>query len=178
LIRENRKNIFRASVATSEQVSPMEIASVIFQENRNDKNLIRNKDSTSFLGIGGPEIKNRAGKVMARFGSNRSFGIGEMKIETAAPHLGMDPEQLTNEQRAEIVKKLENPESAILLVALELKRLKDERTDYYFPASLLGSAYNTGDPDIESPTEVGLRGFEYYKEIGDALFPGPETDYE
>jgi len=170
LIRDNSKNIFQASANTKGHVTPLEIARIIFQENRNDMNLIKDNNASSFLGFGGPELKNLVGEgLTALLGSNISFGIGEMKVETAAPLLGLDPEKITQQNRGLIVGTLQKPKSAIMLVAMELKRLKDARGEV-LTGALLASAYNTGNSNMQELTEVGIRSELHIKEIIAALF--------
>jgi hypothetical protein len=159
LISLYRTSIWRASVATGGVVTPMEIARVIFQENRNDYNWRRYDDRTGsftigFLGgIGGPEAKNLLGGVAAMFGKDTSLGIGEMKISTAARLLGYDPSNPIH--RATIMMMLRDRETAILLVGMELKRIKEARPG--ISTEVLLSDYNRGLSSSDDTTEVGLR---------------------
>jgi len=89
LIRRLSPSIKLASRVTAGRVSSLEIARVLFQENRNDMNWIRDNDASSFLGIGGPEIKNAGAILRFRLaGVHGSFGVGEMRTDTAATIMG------------------------------------------------------------------------------------------
>jgi hypothetical protein len=96
--------------------------------------------------------------LVLRLGGNSSLGIGEMKISTAAPHLGFDPSNLTSADRRLIAEHLRNPDTAIRLVAMEIARLKAIKT----PSSLqeLGTAYNYGKFAGEKGVGTRSRGYE------------------
>jgi hypothetical protein len=99
------------------------------------------------------------------FGRDSSLGIGEMKISTAARLLGYDSSNPVH--RAVIIKMLKDPQTAIFLVAKELKRIKDARPG--ISTTVLLSDYNRGLSRSNEPTEVGLRSAPYSGLIQQAL---------
>jgi len=176
LIGRNAAAIYRASFSVKGRVTPIEIARVLFQENRNDYNLVRYNDSSA-APIGGPEIKN--GVAMARFalfGSHGSFGIAEMRTDTAARLFGWDPENLTAEQRQQIQETLSDPELSIKLIVAYLSELKRQRPNA--PIEVILSDYNRGVSDSYVVNEVGGRSGPYLQLIQEALETGLSTGGE
>ncbi|MCP3997493.1 MAG: RHS repeat-associated core domain-containing protein [bacterium] len=167
LIQSNREHIQAASQSVEGKVSPLEIARVVFQENRNDLNKIRDSDISAILPLpGGPEVKNAGAQVLFLFGRHGSFGIGEMRTDTAAKHLRFGTE-LNGLERGIIQKRLNNPPDALKLVARELARIRTK-----FPqastAQML-NAYNRGDELIFNMGAVAQRSGKYLARISLAL---------
>ena len=170
-IQRHRREIFAAAAATEGRVTALEVARVVFQENRNDGNLIRDRDGTSRLSPfgGGPELKNAIGEFQfIMSGTNRSLGIGEMKTGTAARILGLDLGSLAKADRQELVRVLTNPGTALNLVAAELADIKSARGGA-ISGPLLMSAYNTGNRNQSSVTIVGARSSRHLVAIMGAL---------
>ena len=170
LIAQNAGAIQGASALTSGRVAPIEIARVLFQENRNDFNLIRHDDASA-VSLGGPEIKNiLAITRFGLFGTHGSFGIAEMRTDTAARLFGWDPESLNAEQRQQIQEVLSDPVASILMIAAYLSEIKQQRPDA--PTEVLVSDYNRGVSDSNVVNEVGARSGRYLGLIQQALDAG------
>jgi hypothetical protein len=88
-----------------------------------------------------------------------------MKTHTAANLLGLDPNSLSKSQRISISKMLNNNQSALMLAALELRRLKRQGGA---SGSQLLSNYNSGNPQ-GGLTDVGQRSTLYLREIASAM---------
>ncbi|MEN6630849.1 MAG: RHS repeat-associated core domain-containing protein, partial [Candidatus Polarisedimenticolia bacterium] len=155
LIRDNAGAItLAAAVATyvtNVPVKAEEIARIVYEENRNDFNIVRGNDSNVLnrisqgLGVGGPEVKNAVGEELMRKGlsnADRSFGICEMKISTAAKALGMDPAKLADFQKIQILNLLNDNTTAVLLAGLHLAHLRAANPNV--PIEGLLTLYNSG----------------------------------
>ncbi len=172
LIHRYRSEIAVASALTGGQVSSLEIARVVFQENREDYNWWMDADWTASLTgshVGIPELKNLGGGVLfLALNDNRSFGVGEMKTATAASLLGLDYANLDLAGRVQLFALLDTPASALILVALELQRIKTLRGDV--PDPVLLSMYNLGPSGYKSGVSSrARRSGEYILEIKRAL---------
>ena len=168
LIREHRDEIRAASQSVNGLVIELEIARVVFQENKNDFNLIRDLDMTAVPLIAGPEVKNVASQLaFLLVDRSGSFGIAEMKTHVAARNLGFNWKNLNGVEKGIIHSKLIDPGEALKLAARELAEIKKE-----FPnatAVQLVNAYNRGVRHIFKIGDVGLRPEAYLEEIRQAL---------
>ena len=167
LIAENRQLIKNTAKYLGGRVTPVLLARVVFQENRNDMNLVKNDDRSSFLGVGGPEIKNAIGGISVRVANqNRSFGIAEMKTDTAANLFGADAGEITRKDRTATMEALKDPATALLLAGMELNRLAEVAAANGETVSddVLLSRYNSGN-ESGGLTEVGQRSSGYLIEI-------------
>ncbi len=176
-VRDFASAIRFASDATGGRVSPLEIARVVFQENRNDFNYVRGLDVSSIVGPfgafgpGPAEFKNFGSRLAATFGFTRfSFGIVEMKVSTAAEVLGWDPTNLSGEQRNRIQNMLTNPVEALVLAALYLDYLKQQRPGASIDVIL--SDYTRGLSDSNQITDVASRSGSFLPRIQSALNSG------
>ena len=167
-IREHRTEIAEASRSVNGKVSELLIARLVFQENRNDFNLIRNMDASSIPIVGGPGIKNTFSRSAFLFSDRHgSFGIVEMGTQVAARLLGFSSRELTGLEKSIIDAKLNDPNEALKLGAKELARIKKA-----FPNATdtqILNAYNRGDKNIQIIGAVGLRSAAYLKEIRELL---------
>ena len=169
--------IRHASDTVGGRVTPMEIARVVFQENRNDHNLIKNNDSWSWLSYltftaGGPEVKNQAAMLkFLMFGQDGSYGLGEMKASTAARLLGFENfDSLTPEQRRQVHEALIDPIASLVLIARHLDELKQQLPNSTTPKIM--NAYNRGVANAGSMGEVAQRSGPYSSDIAGALAAG------
>jgi hypothetical protein len=167
LINSNAVSIVVASQRfTGGRVSPLLIARVIFQENRNDYNWLRGNDDSSISGFGGPELKNLVAKGVFALGGHGSFGIGEMRTDTAARLLGYNPDKLTKKEAAEIRGLLGHSGSSIVLIALYLDELQRQAPGA--PPENILTGYNSGTVS-SSVTSVANRSSQHLSEIERAL---------
>lgn len=196
LIAEHRETI--EEVANEWGVDPILVARVLFQENRNDGNIVRFEDYSNwnFTGISGPAIKNAGSYLGNPFGFNGSVGIGEMTVETArelindyipdrefsfyqplpATYKGKD----LGDRHINVLLS-EHDDFAILMIVLYLKKIADSPLNQLSgdgsvgvsPETLLKD-YNRGLPGHEKGvvSTVGKRSGPYQLEIIDAYSTG------
>jgi RHS repeat-associated protein len=171
---------FVSQHVTEGRVSAVEIARVIYQENRNDHNWIRDDDATSAplslltLGAGGPEMKNfGAGIGLALFGRmSGTFGIGEMKVSTAATLVGLDSKTMNAGQLHQVLVLLGDPFQSIQLIALYLDKLKKENPDATDEELL--QLYNSGVKGPIEPDSVAARSAAVLPSITEFVTHGPD----
>ena len=175
------------AIAAKYDLDPLLVAGVVFAENRNDYNWLQEQDWTSFLGFGGPELKNLLAPLVDH---NPSLGITEVSLGVAAmmddPSLVPDnygtmsweeraalqdniARQLAPEKRSVILDSLSNPEVSLSYTAKYLKFLQSYR-DYSDNYELWLSDYNRGLSDWDTSTPYGKRYTKYSENIAHSLY--------
>jgi RHS repeat-associated protein len=108
LIKENKNFINESSEKYC--VSSQLIGSIIFQEKT--------------AGVRG-DIKNVIGEIVKQNDPTLSLGLGEMQIAKAAELKGLDPKNLSAEQKDGLVAALKDPKQSIELIAMNIKDMQN-----------------------------------------------------
>jgi hypothetical protein len=119
--------------------------------------------------VGGkPPITDHGGDWLRRHGlasgdpDDTSYGPMGIQVDTGAVALGYDPNNLTDKQREEVIKSLEDPEQSVIIAAMVLGNEKDA-SDFagVEPENMtpeqereLAARYN-GGPDYDGPIAQG-----------------------
>lgn len=187
LIIQNQDAI--RSLAAKYNIDPLLLAGVVFAENRNDHNLVRDADWSSLFapfGVGGPELKNFLGPMLK---TNPSTGITEVSVvvaammddpslipanyadmnweERAAVHMQV-AKRLAVDKREAILKSLSDPKTSLEYSAKYLKFLSSNR-DYQGNVALQLADYNRGLSSYDTLTPYANRYVQYEKNIEHAL---------
>ena len=181
---------FRASIisiANANNIDPMLLAGVVFSENRNDRNWLRDQDWTSFLGFGAPEVKNL---LAPHLDHNPSLGVTEVSLGVAAmmDNLSLVPDNygamsweeraalqdniakgLAPGEREAILNSLSDPDVSLTYTATYLAFLQSYR-DYGDNYELWLSDYNRGLSDWDTATPYGQRYTNYSTNIAHSLY--------
>lgn len=120
-----------------------------------------------------PELKNLGARLrFSSSGRHGSFGIVDMRTDTAARLMGWDPNNLSADQRYWIQRMLSNPIDSLILAALHLDQLKSHNPGASTEEIL--NAYNTGSTSIDDEiSTVYSRLGPFLHEIQESLEKGP-----